>query len=235
MGTDDLSNRPWLLLPGTLCTQAVFDGFLDVLKVNPEQRQDVQMEWPSVEDYRDTFENLPEGAVVCGFSLGALVAAHHADRMRAHSLILFGVNPFPDDPVKEQPRRELARDVQALGGAVALRSRPLAVYGQTPKTTADLIYKMADISGNMIVEQTELAISRPGAFQALANATMPVLSLTGSLDQNAPYTQGQAAAQAAPDGRFDSLEGLGHFALLEDPIACAAAVAQLMERQNDTC
>jgi pimeloyl-ACP methyl ester carboxylesterase len=235
MDISDLASRPWVLLPGTLCTEAVFDGFLDAMQVDPAQRSFVRMDRACVEAYRDTVKNLPREAVVCGFSLGAIVAAHHANHIAAHCLIVFGLNPFADDPAREASRRELAQDVQALGGAAALQARSLAIYGATPNATAEQVIQMADSSGDMIEAQTQLALSRPGALPALANAVAPVLSLTGSLDQSAPPAQGQAAAEAAPDGRFHCLDGLGHFALLEDPNACAAAAIGLTERHNDTC
>jgi pimeloyl-ACP methyl ester carboxylesterase len=56
---------------------------------------------------------------------------------------------------------------------------------------------------------------------------MPVYALTGSRDKSAPVAQGRAAADAAPMGRFHALDNLGHFALIEDPQACADAIVQL--------
>ena len=234
MDTRELANRPWILLPGTLCTSAVFDGFLDVLGVAAALRTPVQLNRPSIKDYHTTFETIPDGAIVCGFSLGAIVAAHYADDVTAHTLILFGVNPFADDPEKEQPRLDLARDVVALGGAAALQKRAPDVYGPTPDKTRAQIYTMADASTNHIDDQTRLALTRSGALPALAKAQMPVLALTGSQDSSAPISQGIAAAQAAPNGQFSSLDGLGHFALLEDPDGCAETVMQMMEPQHDT-
>lgn len=229
----ELENSPWILLPGTLCTGAVFGGFMDALGVPATQRNVVQLDRPSVEAYRANFENLPERTIVCGFSLGAIVAAHFADRMEAQILILFGLNPIADDPAKAQSRLDLEGDVNANGGAVALHKRALEVYGQSPANTRKQIYAMADASAEYIDAQTQLALTRPGALPALANAHMPVLCLTGSQDTSAPMTQGMAAAQTAPNGQFCSLDGLGHFALIEAPDVCAAAVMQFMETQYD--
>lgn len=234
MDIEGLANKPWLLLPGTLCTGAVFDGFLDALGVPTTQRHHVQLDQPSVEGYHTTFTNMPDGAIVCGFSLGAIVAAHFADKMSAHTLILFGLNPFADDPAKAGSRRDLAAAVTALGGSAALGRRALDVHGQTPDETRARIYEMADACANLINAQTQLALTRKGALLVLAKAPMPVLSLTGSRDTSAPVAQGLAAAQAAPHGQFQCLDDLGHFALLEDPDACASAVIQMMEPQHDT-
>jgi len=234
MGIEGLAGRPWLLLPGTLCTGAMFDGLMGALGVQPAQRTHVKINRPSIEDYGATFENLPADTIVCGFSLGAIVAAHYADRMTAGQLVLFGVNPFADAPPQGQSRRELAADVKALGGAAALQRRPLEVHGQAPNETRSLIYAMADTSADQIDAQTTLALTRPGALPALTKATKPVFCLTGSQDTSAPVVKGLAAAQAAPNGQFHILDGLGHFALLEDPEACAVALGYLMETHYGT-
>lgn len=226
MAISGLAQRSWLLLPGTLCTGAVFDGFLDTLGVSLAHRRTVLPDRPAIEDYRTTFETLPQGTVVCGFSLGAIVAAHHADRMDTPLLILFGLNPYADDPAKAEGRHDLARDVCAQGGAAALRARGVDVHGTQPGAVRGSIYQMADATADLIDAQTQLALTRPGALPALGRARMPVLALTGTQDAAAPPAQGRAAAQAAPHGQFHALDGLGHFALLEDPAACAAAVKQ---------
>lgn len=233
MATNELSERPWLLLGGTLCTAIVFDGLLDALDVSPTRRSDVVLDRPKIENYAPVFDDLPPETIVCGFSLGAIVAAHYADRMTAHRLILFGVNPFADDPSKADSRHDLAKEVIALGGKAALAARAPDVFGPNPDQTRSVIYQMADASADMIGTQTRLALSRPGANPALARASMPVLALTGAQDKGAPPNCGMAAAQAAPRGQFVSLDGLGHFALLEDPKACALAVKEFLKVNHD--
>ena len=232
MDTKRLSNRPWLLLPGTLCTGAVFNGFLNALGVGPAQRHVVEMDRASVDDYQPIFDGLSEDTIVCGFSLGAIVAAHYADKMTARHLVLFGVNPLADDPAKAQSRHDLATDVIRCGGAAALKARELEVHGPTPDVTREMIYEMANASAHLIEAQTQLALSRPSALPALSRACMPVITLAGSLDRSAPTAQGQAAAESAPDGQFHALEGLGHFALIEDQHACAAALQHFTETRD---
>lgn len=232
MATRHLSERPWLLLPGTLCTGAVFDGLLDALDVPETNRRYVDLSRPSVADYTADFDKVTEDTVVCGFSLGAIVAAHAADRLAAHSMILFGLNPFADDPCKATGRLELARDVKTLGGSAALKSRKPEVHGPSSEQSRKKIYDMADETAHLIAPQTQLALTRPGALATLAKAQVPVLALTGTRDCSAPVAQGRAAADAAPMGLFHPLEGLGHFALLENPAACATAILQAHEAQT---
>lgn len=234
MATDGLADRPWLLLPGTLCTSAVFDAFLDALAVPSCRRQSVELNRPTVEDYAEILADLSEDTVVCGFSLGAIVAAHNADRMKAHRLVLFGFNPFCDPPDRESGRHILARDVAELGGGAALTLRTPDLHGPAPDVARQLIYDMADATSDWIDAQTALALGRPNALAALSHTRIPVRVLTGSQDAISPPAQGRAAAQAAPDGQFCLLDGLGHYALIEDPIACADALMKMEETVHDT-
>lgn len=234
MATDGLSARPWLLLPGTLCSGAVFDGLLDGLAVPRNTTEIISLDRPHVEDYADICAKSGPDTVVCGFSLGAIVAAHWSDRVTAYRLIFFGINPHADDPDKRQGRLDLARDVALSGGAAALRSRMPELHGPTPDAARIKILSMADQTEPQIDAQTRLALNRPGALPALSRARAPVFSLNGSQDTAAPPDYGRAAANAAPSGLFNPLEGLGHFALLEDPMACAAMIAQMEARFDDT-
>lgn len=229
MAIEDLRNRDWLLLPGTLCNGAAFDGFLDALGVAPARRHVIPMRHPAVEDYRQELHSAARDAVVCGFSLGAIVAAHHADRLDAARVILFALNPGPDDPAKADGRHALARAVATEGGAGAMTSRLPPLAGPDPDAARALILAMADATAHEIDAQTALAMSRPGALDALSRTRMPTFLLTGSEDSATPEALGQAAAATAPRGLYRQLPGLGHYALLEDPAACATAVIELEE------
>jgi pimeloyl-ACP methyl ester carboxylesterase len=227
MAIEGLQNRDWLLVPGTLCTAEVFGTFLDVLRIPQSRRKPVTLRHPVVEDYASEMASVAKGSVVCGFSLGAIVVAHLADRLAAHRIILFGLNPFPDDSAKAAGRHDLERDVIAFGGAKALETRLADLRGPKPERTRNTILEMADKSAPYIKAQTQLALSRPGAMDALSRTQSFVMVLTGSNDLMAPMAQGQAAAKVLPRGGFRLLPGLGHYAVLEDPNACADAVVEI--------
>lgn len=220
----DLADRDWILLPGTLCGPEVFDGLLDALGVPSSRRRPVRLDRPEVEDYAPDLGARTDGAVICGFSLGAIVAAHHAARMRPACLILFGVNPEADDPARAAGRHALQCNVEAHGGAMALADRLPPLAGPDPAAARTAILAMAEMTGRDIAAQTRLALGRPGALPALRRAHAPVIAITGGRDRAAPPSQGRAAAAAAPEGVFAELPGLGHFALVEDPGACAGSV-----------
>ncbi|MGQ7845154.1 alpha/beta fold hydrolase [Granulosicoccus sp. 3-233] len=227
MATESFHECSWVLLPGTLCTGAVFDGFLDGLNVPDSSRQVVLLDRPGVEDYLEDLERLTDAnTIICGFSLGAIVAAHLADRLSASRFLLFGLNPYADDPLKREGRLALARDVRQQGGAAALATRLQPMAGRDPVAARALVLSMADDSTIHIDAQTELALSRPGALEHLAGTSVPVTVLTGSDDGQAPLTLARAAAEVAPQGSLIQIPGLGHYALLEDPRTCSRYVLQ---------
>ncbi|WP_416915433.1 MAG: alpha/beta fold hydrolase [Roseicyclus sp.] len=225
MGIEPGDDRPWILLPGTLCTGAVFDPFLDALGVPAGSRHVIELGQPEIADYLAPLLALShDRAVICGFSLGAIVAAHLVDCLPAAQCLFFGLNPRPDDPVKRQGRLDLAADVDRLGGIAALESRLPSLAGPDPDGGRARILAMAGLAARHVHAQTRLALERPGAFHALSRAGMPITLLTGTRDEQAPLTLAQEAVAAAPMAKLAPLEGLGHYALVEDPRACADAV-----------
>lgn len=229
MAIEPCSERRWVLLPGTLCTGDVFDGLLDALDVPRRARHSIVLDRPDVGDYLQELSRMTDDdTVVCGFSLGAIVAAHCADRLAASHFLLFGLNPYADDPSKREDRLALAREVHRLGAAAALASRLPPLAGDDPAASRALILSMAEESAAHIDAQTALALSRPGALQALARTQVPVTLLTGSADGQTPPSLAQSAADAAPRGTLVTLPNLGHYALLEDPVACSRSVDSIL-------
>ncbi|WP_085865068.1 alpha/beta fold hydrolase [Pseudooctadecabacter jejudonensis] len=229
MAIDELIERDWILLPGTLCTEDVFTPMLEAIGVPLHQRHAIRLDRPTIEDYAEVCTR-SEGAVVCGFSLGAIVAAHLADRLKAARIILFGVNPLADDPAKAEGRRALAWDVIMKGGGAALDARLPPLNGARPDVARAKVLGMAERAAADCDAQTALALSRPGALGVLAKTECPVLVLTGTDDTMAPPELGRQAADAAPRGQFFPLTRLGHYALLESPAACAVALHNMEAR-----
>lgn len=225
MAIDLTDGRPWILLPGTLCSGRVFTAFLDALGVPQDARHVMTMRHPRVEDYRAELEAAcSPDSVVCGFSLGAILAAHLADQLPACEFLLFALNPYADRPEKRPDRLSFETDVRQLGGAAAIASRLPPLAGPQPDLAREMILQMADDSAALMPAQTELALTRPGALGSLARTKAPVSLFTGSRDGWAPITLALDAAQAATLGHVTPLPGLGHYALIEDPDACCLAV-----------
>ncbi|MFD0915216.1 alpha/beta fold hydrolase [Pseudahrensia aquimaris] len=221
----------WHLLPGTLCTAEVFSGFLDHLRVPVACRIPWEISQPSVDDYRQKFiQEIRSGDVVCGFSLGAIVAAHHADTLPADCpLILFGINPLPDAPTRKPDRESLRNDVTQYGGRAALANRLRDGKNAMSDDVIERILVMAEQSENLIDAQTQLALTRPGAMDALSQSQAHIIAISGRMDQQADPTHAVKIANSVLRGQFAVLPDVGHYMLLENAQVCANAVASAFE------
>jgi pimeloyl-ACP methyl ester carboxylesterase len=224
----DTSN--WWLIPGTLCTSAVFAPCLDALGVPPVKRRTIALDRPMVGDYRAQLQEcVGPSDVVCGFSLGGIMAAHHADVLPADAtLVLFSVTPMADDPAKADGRKWLQSSVETRGGAEAISTLAPKLFADHSGGVLDAIAGMAEASADQIAAQTQLALSRPGALAALASSRAKVLALAGGQDDQTPPPLAEKIANTAPRGTAITLPGLGHYALLENPYLCANAVRQAL-------
>lgn len=206
-----LHDRRWILLPGTLWTGAVFDGFLDALAVPRASRHVAALRHLRIKAYTEALMALTE--------VGAIVTADHADRLEADMILLFGLNPYDVDPSNADDRHALARAVLTTGSAAAPSLRLPPFRGPHPNVARAAILRMADESADDIAAQTDRALHRPGAFDILARASGHVVFLTGNLDEQAPFRPVRMAAAMTPHGRAVRLDGLGHYALPEEPRA----------------
>lgn len=231
MPIDLSTDRPndsarWVLLPGTLCTPAVFAPVLDALGVPGHRRAAVTLDAGDVGAYADRLRDAVEGAeIVCGFSLGAMVAAHNLGALRkARAVVLLACNPFPDPP-GNRATREAVRDRVLRGDARGWieESWPAmsTAQGAEPRET---VIGMAEDMARLIPAQTELAASRPGADAQLAQSDARLVFVTGAQDRLTPVAQMRGLARRAAHAHLSVLDGLGHFALLEAPDRVARAI-----------
>ena len=216
----------WVLVPGTLCTGQVFAPLLDALGVAHSDRRFITPDAPDVRDYHARLrDEVTGGEVVCGFSLGALILAHNLGALKAARIVvLLASNPFPDPP-ENRANRERVRDRVLAGGA-----RDWVVENWEAMSTsrhADLqgfVAAMAEETTHLIPAQTELAASRPGAQEELARTDLPLVFVTGAEDRMTPASRVQPIVENARLGHLSIVEGLGHFALIEDPNRVARAI-----------
>jgi len=60
-------------------------------------------------------------------------------------------------------------------------------------------------------------------------ADMPTMIVWGERDRTIPLAHGREAHQLAPGSRFETLPGVAHFPLLEDPEGLAVVVRDFLE------
>jgi pimeloyl-ACP methyl ester carboxylesterase len=216
----------WILLPGTLCTGDVFAPLMQALRITAARQIVLALDAPDVLTYRARLvETLCHRDVVCGFSLGAIAAAHAADVLeQAAALVLIGLNPRADAAEKRPGREGLRAATHAGELADTFASAASALFAQPTPALLDQVITMARGEAGNIDAQTTLAITRPSAFPALQKCTVPVVFVTGAKDRQTPPDLAHEAAQAAPGSALRLVPGLGHFCLLEDPAAVAMAI-----------
>lgn len=230
MAIEQLRECNWVLIPGTLCTEDVFIPFLDELEVSEDKRISIKLDRPNVHDYETLLKEESKDAVVCGFSLGAIVAAHNAAVLNAKRIVLFGLNPLPDRPQNRDVRLSMEQSVMAFGGSYGLEKHVPEIQAMKVGGVKDKILSMADRSSAYIQAQTQLALTRPDALSSLSAARTTVMLLTGSNDSMTPPNLAEELTKKLTTCCFASLSGLGHYALLEDPKRCAHSYLELESR-----
>lgn len=183
---------------------------------------------------------LPERAVLCGWSLGALLAMAVASRApeRVAALILISATPcfvrrpdwtcgLDDDAVADF-QRDFAADptalqnrFRALQGLGDRHRREViqALRSHAPPADADRD-GMAD--GLAILRDTDL---RP----SLAQITVPARVLHGAGDALMPVEAATALADALPHGRLSVFEDCGHAPHLSRPRECATLIGSFLD------
>lgn len=216
----------WVLVPGTLCTERVFDPLLDVLGVKRADRHFITPDAPDVRDYDARLrEAVTGGEIVCGFSLGALILAHNLEALKhARAVVLLASNPFLD-PSGNRVNREAVRDRVLAGGAREwVLENWAAMSASNREDLREFVVSMAEDTIGLIPAQTELAASRPGAQDDLVNTDLPLVFVTGSEDRLTPSKLVSTIVENAKDAQLQLIDGLGHFALIEAPDQVAKAI-----------
>jgi len=234
----DVAQDRWVLVPGTLCTGAVFDPMLDRLGAPRPHRVVLTPDAPVITEYADRLrDTVRPGDIVCGFSLGALVLSRNLAALQgARAVVLLAANPFADPP-ENRAGREAVRDrVLAGEGAAWITETWSAMSTDRSDRVRAQVIAMADTTRTLIPAQTTLAASRPDATEDLRRSDLPVLFITGSKDRLTPPSLLRDIVPEMPCARLATLAGRGHFALLEDPDGMADAIrgglAQLLSDQK---
>lgn len=217
-------------LPGTLCDARVFAPMRAQIPADFRDHHDID-----ISAYRDVhalaeaiLAEAPARFIAVGFSLGAIAALALAALApeRLAGLVLMAANAR-DVPIERHAERRalaLTPPAQLVGEVLWPGSVAPARHDDADLRAAIVAMAQAAPPGTLH-RQTELALSRPDRRALLPALTIPTLVIGGGEDAIAPPEFQREIAAAMPEAQLHIVPGAGHFVPLEDPVACALALA----------
>jgi pimeloyl-ACP methyl ester carboxylesterase len=227
-----MPRTPLLLLPGTLCTGAVFKELLQPLSEHAssvtvaEFRQERSIDEMARQAARLVPAN--QKTSIIGFSMGGMVAIALARRYPdiVDRLALINSNSHADLPDRHEARLKTLAEARRHGLRQVVRDAmlPTYLYRQEAKHRS-LILDMAEAQGiDAFAAQIEALANRPDASTALQRIEQPVLIIGSKNDPLCPPSRQQDMLRQAQKGTLVMLEDCGHFSLLERPAAVSQAL-----------
>lgn len=221
-----------LLLPGTLCTEAVFEAVLPELGAlaphvvavpfNRERSIDAMVD--TALEHAGSLDPL----AVVGFSMGGMVGLALAARApeRVARLALLNSNSHADLPGRLESRTRLiaAAKNTNFGSVVERDMLPGYLHLQRPGDRR-LVVDMATQLGVEVLEaQSQALATRRDMTPRLGEISCPTLVLGSTHDVPCPPQVQVTMHQGIPGSDLVILGECGHFALIERPVSVARAL-----------
>jgi pimeloyl-[acyl-carrier protein] methyl ester esterase len=168
----------------------------------------------------------PDGAIACGWSLGAIRLQKSAVAERLSRLILVGATPrfvqAPDWPCAQSP--ELLDSFSAAVAAdprAALR-RFAALLNQGDNRARELTRQLTTLIAARIDDATTLTaglaeLRDTDLRKSAVAAGLPTMLVHGERDPLMPLTAAQWLAEHMPDARLEVISGAAHAPFLSQP------------------
>jgi pimeloyl-ACP methyl ester carboxylesterase len=230
------SGRPLVLLPGMLCSPALFSGVRAALDGVPTV--DVPLTAASIEGMADEVLGVPYDSFrLAGLSLGGIVALAVARRApaRVERLALLSTTARPPRPDQLTAWTQALARVTAGASAreeqrrlLPLLLRPELLERDPP--LVDVVLSMADEVGEAaLAAQLRAQATRIDARPALRELRCPTLVVAARQDELCPVSRHEEIAAAVPGARLEVLEDCGHLSTLERPDTVASLVRAWMD------
>lgn len=208
-----------LLLPGTLCTGALWDA----VRLPPDSHVLPAIRGQTLAAAAAHAMSALAGPVhLVGFSLGAIVAFEILRQWpeRVRGVTLVSASPLP--PTPEQVERWAEQRRAAGAGAFGHVTEQVAAGAGTH---ADAIRRMAQHLGPAVfLEHLALLCSRPDSRPTLAAYGGPLTVLVGADDPITPPRVATGMAALVPGGAVQVIPGAGHYLPLDAPWAVTDTV-----------
>jgi len=167
-------------------------------------------------------------AVVCGLSMGGYVAFEvwRRARERVAGLVLANTRAVADAPEAAAARRALAERLRSEGNVLAEEPPALLSDGAPEELRARVRGWIEDQSPEAIAAALLGMAERPDSTSDLATIRVPTLLLTSTEDRMIAPEVSAEMAGLIPQGRLQTIEGVGHLSNLEAPEAFDAALLE---------
>ncbi len=223
--------EPLLLIPGLLSDARIFLPQIVHLGATHPLHIALPTGGDSVEQMAEAIlATAPPTFAVIGHGLGGDVALDilRRENGRATRAVLISTDPLAEPPATAAARE--ARMVAAKAGRlreVVGQKYPDACLAPS-EWTADIAALLRDMALTLgegaFLRQSRALQRRPDQQKTLRRAKMPLLFLAGAEDTLVPVRRQDFAAQLAPYGTLQVIDGAGHLPTLEQPEAVTAAI-----------
>lgn len=220
-----MSTTPLVLVPGLLCTDALFQPQIEALAgravMVADHRSDATLE--AVADR--LLDTAPERFALAGLSMGGYVAMAVMRKapQRVTRLMLLDTTARPDTPEQTENRRRQ----MALAGAgrfdqILPALFPLFVHESRehdPALRAICTRMAEDVGAEAFIRQQEAILARPDARPDLGRIACPTTVVVGEGDRLTPPDRAREMHALIPDSRLEVVADAGHLPTLETPDA----------------
>ena len=226
-----------VFIPGLLCTSALFQAQIDVLKTTHKIMIADTTGLDCISALSERLLAQTDGPLILfGLSMGGYIAMETArmNSSRVHGLGLFSTGARADTEDRRKMRNELVQ-LSAIGKFKGVTPRLLPKFlspqALQNEQLADTVMHMAETVGQYNFGLQQQAISkRIDQRPHLQFYTGPSCVVCGELDELTPPELSVEMSELLPNCELKLLEATGHLSTMEAPEASLAVMQRLIKR-----
>jgi pimeloyl-ACP methyl ester carboxylesterase len=226
-----VQRTPLVLVPGLLCTRALWEaqltGLADVahMTVADHTRHDSMMGIAE-----SILAAAPHQFALAGLSMGGYIALEiiRLAPERVIKAAFLDTGSRADTPERSAARRELIAAAERDGArAVQERLMPVLIHKErlTDKPLVDAVLRMGEDTGVEAFRRQQMALmGRPNSRPMLKGIQCPALVLVGREDALTPLELSQEIANGIPKAKLEIVSDCCHLSTMERPEAVNRAL-----------